>query len=132
MGSKKYSRREFLKATALGTAGIATAGSRLNLASVADAGSTRRPRLNLAATTITIIDPWSGGPDLNKAQIAQVKRFMDSQPNIKVERSDIVFVDFIQQLVHNAAAGDLPDIGLFDNPNFHGFTAQCFMSDLTV
>jgi len=129
MGNKKYSRREFLKATALGTAGIATAGSGLRVAGVAEASSPRR--LKQAATTITIIDPWSGAPGLNKAQNAHIKRFMDSHPNIKVERSDIVFGAFIQQLVQNAAAGDLPDIALIDNPNFHGFTAQGVLADLT-
>src|SRR5205085_12345129 len=98
-----YSRRQFLKARALGTAGIAAATSGISLVR---AESALRPRAARAATTtVTLIDPWSGAPDLNKAQIAQIKRFMDSHPDITIERSDIVFGDFIQLLVQNAAAG---------------------------
>jgi multiple sugar transport system substrate-binding protein len=97
---------------------------------LAQAGSNLRRRAR-AATTITLIDPWSGAPDLNRAQAAQVKRFNDSHPNIVVERSDIVFGDFIQLLLQGAAAGELPDIALIDNPNFHGFTALGVLADLS-
>jgi multiple sugar transport system substrate-binding protein len=128
MNSKKYSRREFLKVSTLGTAGLAAASSGVNLA---QPGSISRRSTSRATTTITMIDPWSGAPDLNKAQNAQVKRFMDSHPGITVERSDIVFGDFIQLLVQNAAAGELPDIALIDNPNFHGFTALGVLADVS-
>jgi multiple sugar transport system substrate-binding protein len=128
MGNKKFSRREFLKASALGTAGIDAAASGLN---VAQAGAALRTRRSRAVTTVTLIDPWSGAPDLNKARIAQVKRFNDSHPDIVIERSDIVFGDFIQQLVQGAAAGELPDIAVIDNPNYHGFTALGVLADVT-
>jgi multiple sugar transport system substrate-binding protein len=129
MANKNYSRRDFLRITALGTASMAAATSGLK---IAQAGSTFRSRSGrAAAATVSLIDPWSGAPDLNKAQIAQINRFMESHPNIKIERSDIVFGDFIQLLVQNAAARELPDIALIDNPNFHGFAALGVLTDLT-
>ena len=48
---------------------------------------------------------------------------MESHPNIVVERSDIPFGDFVQLLVQGAAAGQLPDVMLIDNPDFHAFAS---------
>lgn len=123
MGNKRWNRREFLKAGALGTVGLVSAASGVSFARARPAAQT--------STTITVIDPWSGAPDLNKAQNAQIQRFMDSHPDISVERSDIPFGDFRQMLIQGAAAGELPDVVLIDNPDFHAFAALGVLTDLT-
>jgi multiple sugar transport system substrate-binding protein len=127
MENKKFSRRDILKAGAVSTLGIVAANTGLR---IAQAKSPHQTRAN-QVTTVTLIDPWSGAPDLSKAQNAQIKRFMDSHPDIIIERSDIVFGDFIQLLVQNAATNDLPDIALIDNPNFHGFAALGVLADVS-
>lgn len=127
MKTGKLNRREFLKGGVASVAGLAAAASGLQIANAKPALRRRAQ----AKTTVTLIDPWSGAPDLSKAQNGQIKRFMDSHPDIAIERSDIVFGDFIQQLVQGAAAGQLPDICLIDNPNFHGFTALGVLTDLS-
>jgi multiple sugar transport system substrate-binding protein len=118
MRVNKMNRRDFLKVSAVGAAGLFAASAGL----VARAQD---------STTISIIDPWAGAPGLNAAQDAQIQRFMESHPNITVERSDIVFGDFRQLLLQGAAAGELPDIVLIDNPDFHAFAALGVLEDLT-
>jgi multiple sugar transport system substrate-binding protein len=118
MRVKKMNRRDFLKVSAVGAAGLFAAS----------AGLAARAQ---DSTTISIIDPWAGAPGLNAAQDAQIQRFMESHPNITVERSDIVFGDFRQLLLQGAAAGELPDIVLIDNPDFHAFAALGVLEDLT-
>jgi multiple sugar transport system substrate-binding protein len=124
MGTKKYSRRSFLKTGALGAAGLAAAASGVGIAGA-------RPLRSAQSTTVvTLIDPWAA-TGFNAAQESQIQRFNDSHPNIQIERSAVNFDDFVQLLVQGAAAGELPDIALIDNPNFHGFAALGVLADLT-
>jgi multiple sugar transport system substrate-binding protein len=120
MNYKKMSRRDFFKVGGVGAAGLFLASK----------GLTSRAQ-NDAPTTISIIDPWAGAPGLNAAQDAQIQRFMESHPNITVQRSDIVFGDFRQLLLQGATAGELPDIVLIDNPDFHAFAALGVLEDLS-
>jgi multiple sugar transport system substrate-binding protein len=83
-------------------------------------------------TTVTLVDPWAGAPGLNAAQEAQIARFNESHPDIQVERSGIVFGDFVSQLVKGATAGELPDVALIDNPDFNHFAALGVLHDLTA
>src|SRR5262245_16852677 len=116
MASKKLTRRQFLRAGAVGTAGLAAAASGLNLASAAPMARRRQ------TTTVTLVDPWAA-TGFNDAQVSQIQRFNDSHPNIHIERNAVNFDDFVHLLVQGAAAGQLPDVALIDNPNFHGFAA---------
>jgi multiple sugar transport system substrate-binding protein len=121
--ARKMSRRQFLRASAVGSAALAAGASGLSLVSATP--STQD------AVTIGLIDPWGGAPSLSDAQDENVQRFMDSHPNIVVERSDIPFADFRQLLVQGAVAGSVPDVVLIDNPDFHAFAALGVMADLT-
>jgi multiple sugar transport system substrate-binding protein len=125
MYTKKLSRREFLKTSAVSGASLAAAASGLRMA-----GAASRARRRQAQTTITIVDPWAG-TSFGDAHLAQQQRFMDSHPNIAVESSTIPFSDFRTMLVQGAAAGELPDICIIDNPDFHGFAALGVLADLT-
>jgi multiple sugar transport system substrate-binding protein len=124
---KPLSRRDFLRAGAVGTAGLVAAASGIGIAS-AKLPVRRRAQ---ASGTISLIDPWAGAPGLSAAQDAQIARFMESHPNITVERSDIPFGDFRQLLIQGAAAGQLPDVVLIDNPDFHAFCALGVLTDIT-
>src|SRR2546423_4444266 len=112
--TKGLTRRDVLKA---GAAGVVLAATSVGTARAAD-------------TTIRLIDPWAG-TSFGDAHNAQIKRYTDSHPGITIERADIPFNDFRQQLIQGAAAGDLPDIAIIDNPDFHSFAALGVLADLT-
>jgi multiple sugar transport system substrate-binding protein len=124
MGTKKYSRRSFLKTSALGAAGLAAAASGVSIAGA-------RPLRGAQSTTVvTLIDPWAA-TGFDAAQASQIQRFNDSHPDIQIERTAVNFEDEVPLLVQAAAAGELWDIALIDNPNFHGFAALGTLEDLT-
>jgi multiple sugar transport system substrate-binding protein len=118
MAIKRLSRRDFLKAGAVSAASLTFAAKGINFVRAQD------------AVTLTLIDPWAA-TTFGEAHDAQIQRFMDSHPNIKIERSAVNFNDFVQLLVQGAAAGELPDIALIDNPDFHRFAALGVLADLT-
>lgn len=116
--NKKLSRRDFLKAGAVGAASLGLAAKGINFIRAQD------------VATVTLIDPWAA-TTFGDAHDGQIQRFNESHPNIKVERSTVNFNDFRQLLIQGAAAGDLPDIALIDNPDFHAFAALGVLADLT-
>jgi multiple sugar transport system substrate-binding protein len=118
MATKKLSRREFLKAGAVGAVSLTFAAKGINFVRAQD------------QTTLTLIDPWAA-TTFGDAHDAQIQRFMESHPNIKIERSAVNFNDFVQLLVQGAAAGELPDIALIDNPDFHRFAALGVLADIS-
>jgi multiple sugar transport system substrate-binding protein len=118
MATKKLSRREFLKAGAVGAVSLTFAAKGINFVRAQD------------QVTLTLIDPWAA-TTFGDAHDAQIQRFMESHPNIKIERSAVNFNDFVQLLVQGAAAGELPDIALIDNPDFHRFAALGVLADIS-
>ena len=56
---------------------------------------------------------------------------MDANPNVTIERTPIPFADLKQKLLQGAAAGDLPDIAVIDNPDHQAFAALGILEDLT-
>ena len=126
MNTRKMNRRSFLKASAIGTAGLVAAGSGVRLANAAPVRSRAAQ-----STTISLIDPWAAAPQLSDALDAQIARFMEANSNITVERSTVPFAEFRQQLIQGAFAENLPDIVLIDNPDFHAFAALGVLADLT-
>ena len=62
---------------------------------------------------------------------AQLKRYIDSHPNVTIERTAIPFADLKQKLLQGAAAGALPDIAVIDNPDHSAFAALGVLEDLT-
>lgn len=125
--TKTITRRDFLKQSAVGAAGVVAATSGASLVSAQSRSSRRYVQ---APVTVTLIDPWAA-TSFGAAQDAQIQRFMDSHPNITIERSDVPFDDFRQLLLQGAAAGELPDIVLIDNPDYHAFAALGVLADLT-
>lgn len=116
--SMKMNRRDFLKASMVGAASITWIAKGVNFIRAQD------------QVTLTLIDPWAA-TTFGEAHDAQIQRFMESHPNIVIERSTVNFNDFVQLLVQGAAAGELPDIALIDNPDFHRFAALGVLADLS-
>ena len=65
------------------------------------------------------------------AMDAQIKGYMDSHPNVKIERTSIPFADLKQKLLQGATAGDLPDLAVIDNPDHQAFASLGVLADLT-
>src|SRR4051812_41084753 len=100
----KVSRRSVLKGAATAVAGTAFASAGFPMPAIA------------AGVTLRLIDPWAG-TTFGDAHNAQIKKYMDGHPGVTIERLDIPFKDFRQNLVQGAAAGNMPDIALIDNPD---------------
>jgi multiple sugar transport system substrate-binding protein len=61
----------------------------------------------------------------------QLQRYMDANPNVTIERTPIPFADLKQKLLQGAAAGELPDVAVIDNPDHQAFAALGILEDLT-
>jgi multiple sugar transport system substrate-binding protein len=83
-----------------------------------------------AATTLTWWDYYSEGANADAMQ-AQLQRYMDSHPNITIQRTAIPFADLKQKLLQGAAAGQLPDIVVIDNPDHSAFAALGVLEDIS-
>ena len=107
----KLTRRDVLKA----------AGA----ASLAGAAALDAPHLIRAQESITLTW-WDYYPAGNANFIAmenQHQRYMESHPNVKIERTVVPFADLKQKLLQGASAGELPDIAVIDNPDHQAFAA---------
>src|SRR5829696_8487491 len=118
MQATPMTRRKVLTATT-GFVGAAMTG-----------GMPRRSYARQEAVTLRWWDYYSQGAN-NTATQAQLQRYMDANPNVKIERTPIPFADLKQKLLQGAAAGDLPDIAVIDNPDHQAFAALGILEDLT-
>jgi multiple sugar transport system substrate-binding protein len=142
MTRNTMTRRRFLKglvfsggAALLAACGGAPAPSGGAAATSAPAGggtaATSAPAAaGTAAVTLTWWDYYSQGANADAMQ-AQLKRYMDSHPNVTIQRTAIPFADLKQKLLQGAAAGQLPDIAVIDNPDHSAFAALGVLEDLT-
>ena len=144
MTHSSMSRRRFLKglvfggsAALLAACGGAAApsggGAAATSAPAASGGAaaTAAPAASgSAATTLTWWDYYSEGANAVAMQ-AQLKRYTDSHPNVTIQRTAIPFADLKQKLLQGAAAGQLPDIVVIDNPDHSAFAALGVLEDLT-
>jgi len=115
----RLSRRDALKAG--GAAGLAGASSLTGLRS----SRAQEP------VTLTWWDYYPAGNANAIAADNQHARFMESHPNIKIERTAVAFGDLKQKLLQGATSGDLPDIAVIDNPDHQAFAALGVLTDLT-
>jgi multiple sugar transport system substrate-binding protein len=116
----KLSRRDLLKSSAAGAAGAALVGVRPR----------RSFALQDAPVTLTWWDYYTQGSN-SDAMIAQHQRYMEAHPNVKIERTAIQFADLKTKLLQGAAAGQLPDVAVIDNPDHQAFASLGILEDLT-
>ncbi|HYO29838.1 MAG TPA: extracellular solute-binding protein, partial [Thermomicrobiales bacterium] len=113
-------RRTILKAGAAGLAGAALgAGPRAG-----------RISARQEAVTLRWWDYYTQGANAT-AMEAQLRRFMEANPGVTVERTPVPFADLKQKLLQGAAAGQLPDVVVIDNPDHQAFAALGVLEDLT-
>ncbi len=91
---------------------------------------TRRTRARQEPITLRWWDYYTQGAN-TEAMEAQLARYMEANPNVTIERTAIPFADLKQQLLQGAAAGQLPDIAVIDNPDHQAFAALGLLEDLT-
>lgn len=81
------------------------------------------------AVTLTWWDYYTASN--GQAMDSQIKVYMDSFPGATVERTSIPFADLKQKLLQGAAAGQLPDLAVIDNPDHSSFAALGVLEDIT-
>lgn len=126
------SRRRFLEGMALGTGVVflvscAPAAAPAGSGAAPAAGGEAAPAA--AAATIAW---WDYMSDSNGAALdTQMAKYMEANPNVKIERTYIPFADLKQKLLQGAAAGQLPDVVIIDNPDHSSFAALGVFADVT-
>jgi multiple sugar transport system substrate-binding protein len=116
--SKRFDRRTLVQAGAvLGAAAVAGAPRLSHTASAQD---------NITLTWWDYYDGANGD-----AVQAQLDSYKAVKPNVTIERTYIPFADLKQKLLQGAAAGDLPDIVVIDNPDHQAFASLGVLEDLT-
>jgi multiple sugar transport system substrate-binding protein len=136
MKHNMISRRRFLEGMALGTGVMFLASC---APSAAPAGGETAPAAGgeaaaPAADAVTLAW-WDYMGDESSANgaavIAQVQKFNDSHPGVTVERTFVPFGDLKQKLLQGAAAGQLPDLVIIDNPDHSSFASLGVLADIT-
>ena len=117
----RISRRDVLKGAAAGASATALAGM--------------LPRRSFAAqdqpVTLTWWDYYQDDGANSVATINQHQRYTETHPNVTFERTYVPFADLKTKLLQGAAAGQLPDIAVIDNPDHQAFAALGILEDLT-
>jgi multiple sugar transport system substrate-binding protein len=119
--STQVDRRNFLKITGASVAAAATAGSVVPARSYA--------RQSDEPVTLTWWDYMTAAN--GQALESQIQRYMDTHPNVTIERNQINFGDLKQRLLQGATAGALPDIVIIDNPDHQAFSSLGIFEDIT-
>ncbi len=119
--ARRITRRGFLKAAGAGAAGAALFG-----ASACGGGDSQ------SANGKVKLAWWDYYEAANaKAVEALHKRYMEANPNITIERRVLPFAELKRSLLQGAAAGELPDIVVIDNPDHQSFAELGVLEDLT-
>jgi multiple sugar transport system substrate-binding protein len=117
----RITRRNALRGAAAGAAGMALSGT--------------VPRRSFAfqeqQVTLTWWDYYQDDGANSVATLNQHKRYMEAHPNVTIERTYIPFADLKTKLLQGAAAGQLPDIAVIDNPDHQAFASLGILEDLT-
>lgn len=135
MKDNMISRRRFLEGMAIGTgvmflASCAPAATPAGSGAAPAAGGAAAP--GAGGVTLTWWDYMGDESSANGvAVMEQVKKYNDSHPGITVERTFIPFGDLKQKLLQGAAAGQLPDVAIIDNPDHSSFASLGVLADIT-
>ncbi len=117
--NEHINRRQLLKVTGAAAAATAT-------------GATFAPQSYARQDAEVTITWWDYFSDANGAAMdAQFARYMEANPNVTIERTYIAFADLKQRLLQGAAAGDLPDVVVIDNPDHQAFSSLGVFEDVT-
>lgn len=80
----------------------------------------------------TVITWWDYYDGANQdAVVAQLDRYTQANPGIRVDRRALPFEDLKQTLLQGASAGELPDVVVIDNPDHAAFAELGVLEDIT-
>ncbi|MEZ4559812.1 MAG: twin-arginine translocation signal domain-containing protein [Caldilineaceae bacterium] len=124
MTRNTISRRKFLEGLAVGS-GVVVLAACAPAAPAAPEGEAAAPAEGgdaaPAAGAVTIAW-WDYMAAANGAALdTQMANYMEANPSVAVERTYIPFADLKQKLLQGAAAGQLPDVVIIDNPDHSSF-----------
>jgi multiple sugar transport system substrate-binding protein len=134
MMQNSVSRRSFLRSVAMSAGVLALAACAPATAPAANqAEAPAAGDAAAAAEAVTLawwdyMDPESAN---GKAVDNQLQKYMEAFPAVKVEHTFINFADLKQKLLQGAAAGQLPDIVIIDNPDHSSFSSLGVFADVT-
>ncbi len=115
----QLNRRHLLKLTGAAAAASAT-------------GITLVPRSYARQDGEVTITWWDYMDNANgRALENQFARYMEANPSVKIERTAFDFADLKQKLLQGAAAGQLPDVVIIDNPDHQAFSSLVIFEDIT-
>src|SRR5215213_8237856 len=117
----KITRRTFLKVTGASFAGTALFGA---------AGCGGGAGNQGGKVTLTWWDYWTEGATNTGIQNLHSK-YMKANPDVNIKRRTIPFDQLKPTLLRAAAAGELPDIAVIDNPDMASFASQGVLMDIT-
>ncbi|GCE22412.1 extracellular solute-binding protein [Dictyobacter kobayashii] len=118
----RMKRRSFLeRALALGLSGSAAASL---LAACGETSSTPSSNNPVTLTLWDYFNPAGTG------YLALIKDYMKANPAIKIQRTTIPFADLKQKIIQGAAARQLPDIIVIDNPDHSAFASMGILADI--
>lgn len=135
MKQNTISRRQFLSGLAMGT-GVAFLAACAPASTPAGGGAAPAESGAAApaagATTLTWWDYMGDETSANGAAVIdQVAKYNASQSAVTVERTFVPFGDLKQKLLQGAAAGQLPDLVIIDNPDHSSFASLGVLADIT-
>jgi multiple sugar transport system substrate-binding protein len=117
----RITRRGFLKITGTGLAGAALFGA----AGCGGGGAGQGGKV-----TLTWWDYWTEGATNAGIQNLHSK-YMKANPDVNIKRRTIPFDQLKPTLLRAAAANELPDIAVIDNPDMASFASQGVLADIT-
>jgi len=129
----RITRRDFLKVSGAGLAGAAMLG----VAGCGGGGSGQQGGGQQGGggggepVTLRWWDYYSDLPETNRAIEAAIRRYMDQNPDVRIERTVIGFADLKPRIIQAAATGEMPDIVIIDNPDHQSFAEQGALADIT-
>ncbi|GHO50930.1 ABC transporter substrate-binding protein [Ktedonospora formicarum] len=116
----RVNRRAFLEKTA--ALGISTSAAMTLLAACGGSATSS------GSVTLSIWD-YSNPPGAGYLKL--LADYPKVKPNVKIERTAIPFADLKQKIIQGAAARQLPDILIIDNPDHQAFSSMGILADLT-
>lgn len=117
--SRQIDRRSLLK-----TAGAVGIGAAITGTRDVPMAAARQDQV-----TLTWWDYYDGAN--GEAMEKQIAAYAEAQPSVTIQRTYIPFADLKQKLLQGAAAGDLPNIVVIDNPDHQAFASLGILEDIT-
>jgi multiple sugar transport system substrate-binding protein len=86
---------------------------------------------NGGKVTLTWWDAYGRGDGTEISVKNAIKKYEEANPNIKIKRVEVPFAELKKKLLLGAAAGELPDIVIVDNPDHQSMAAAGVLADIT-